>query len=379
MAKKILIDARMYGLENSGIGRYLMNLIEELQQIDSENTYTILLRKKYFDELNLKSNWKKLLADFRHYGFDEQIKLPGLIKKENPDLVHFPHLNIPMFWNGNFIVTIHDLTMQKQSVDATTLPLPLYYLKRLPFLLISKKAAKQSLKIIVPSQSVKKDLSNYYKVENNKTDVIYEGITNIKLNGYKEDPKITLSKYKIKGPYFIYVGNAYPHKNLKRAMEAIVELNKKSKELIQLVIGGSRNVFTKRLDEETKELNAEKYIKLIGFVEDNDLAILYQNSQAFIYPSLSEGYGLQGLEAIAAGTVVLASNISVFKEVYSSNALYFNPTNPVSISDTMRNVLEFNKEERKNFINNSQKFIKKYSWSKMAKETLGVYNSMLNI
>ena len=83
---KILIDGRLYGLENAGLGRYLMGLIDELSILDRKNEYVILLRKKYYDGLNLPDNWKKILADFRHYSFAEQIKIPGLIKRENPDI-----------------------------------------------------------------------------------------------------------------------------------------------------------------------------------------------------------------------------------------------------------------------------------------------------
>jgi len=78
---KILLDARLYGLENAGLGRYAINLIRELQRIDKKNDYAVLLRKKYFDELKLGNNWKKILADFRHYSAKEQLLLPKINSK----------------------------------------------------------------------------------------------------------------------------------------------------------------------------------------------------------------------------------------------------------------------------------------------------------
>src|SRR3989344_7572344 len=111
----------MYGLEHAGIGRYLVNLTEELKNLRTEEQFIILLRKKYFDELKFPKNWKKVLANFRHYTLEEQLELTKLINKEKPDLVHFPHLNIPLLWKGKFVVTIHDLTMHKQGINATTL------------------------------------------------------------------------------------------------------------------------------------------------------------------------------------------------------------------------------------------------------------------
>lgn len=128
---KILIDARLYGLENAGIGRYLINLIEELKKSGKEDKFIILLRKKYFNSLNFPEGWKKVLTDYRHYSLTEQLKLPRIILEESPDLVHFPHFNAPALYRGNFVVTIHDMTMHRQGIAASRLPRPIYYLKSL--------------------------------------------------------------------------------------------------------------------------------------------------------------------------------------------------------------------------------------------------------
>ena len=101
---KILIDARLFGPSHTGNGRYTKELIENLAKIDSKNNYVILLRKEAFDKVNLPDNFIKVLADFKHYSFEEQFKLPFLILKYKPDIVHFPHFNVPLFYFGKFIV-----------------------------------------------------------------------------------------------------------------------------------------------------------------------------------------------------------------------------------------------------------------------------------
>ena len=378
MQRRILIDARMYGLEHSGIGRYLINLTEELKKLGTNGQYIILLRKKYFDRLNLPDNWKKVLANFQHYTFEEQSKLPGLIKKEKPDLVHFPHLNIPIFWKGRYVLTVHDLIMHHQALNATVLPIPIYYFKRIPFLLTSKLAVKNAMKIIVPSKSVKEDVVKYYSINPDKIKIIYEGITTFDTNSENRNT-ITkmLKKYKLEKPYFIYVGNAYPHKNLKNAIKAFVLLNSKIRDEVVFAIAGSKDVFKKRLEDEIRKLGAEKLIRLLAYVPDIELGILYKNSLGFVYPSLSEGFGLQGLEAMSAGTLVLASEIAVFREIYSDNAFYFNPLKPESIAKTMKKVLDLSISARSNRIKKSQGFIKRYSWQKMARETFKVYKDSL--
>jgi len=175
--------------------------------------------------------------------------------------------------------------------------------------------------------------------------------------------------------YFVYAGNAYPHKNLGRLIEAMVLLNKSQDEPVILKIASSRNVFTKRLEKEIGELGAERYVELLGFVPDKKLNDLYKKSVAFVFPSLSEGFGLPGIEAMEAGTLVLASDTPVFKEVYKDAAVYFNPLDFTSIEKSMRDALEVPETVRKEKIAFGQKFIKRYSWSQMAKETLKVYES----
>lgn len=173
---KILLDARLYGLENAGLGRYVMSLLAELGEIDNKNNYIILLRKKYFKSLNLPKNFIKIQFDYRHYSFMEQILLPVIIKRNNPDVVHFPHFNIPIFYFGKFIVTIHDMLMHKQKgIEATTLSPFNYYIKRLAYKFTFGLAVKRSSRIIVPSNAVKDDIASYYKVDENKMEVIYEG------------------------------------------------------------------------------------------------------------------------------------------------------------------------------------------------------------
>jgi glycosyltransferase involved in cell wall biosynthesis len=123
------------------------------------------------------------------------------------------------------------------------------------------------------------------------------------------------------------------------------------------------------------ELKAKDLVRFLGLVPDNQLGSLYKNSLGFAFPSLSEGFGLPGLEAMNAGTLLLASEIPVFKEIYGKNAIYFNPLDFSSIERSMRNVVEMEEPKRKNLIAEGQKFAKQYSWAKMAKETLKIYES----
>ena len=99
----ILIDARLYGPKDTGIGRYTQKLVDNLSQIDSSNLYFILLRKDDFKNLNLPNKWTKIFADFKHYSFSEQFKLPFLLYKLKPDIVHFHILMFLFFTLENIL------------------------------------------------------------------------------------------------------------------------------------------------------------------------------------------------------------------------------------------------------------------------------------
>lgn len=363
---KIVIDARLYGTKHTGNGRYTMNLIQNLIKIDKNNQYFVLLRKEDFESLKFPGNWTKVLADLKHYTFTEQFRLPFILNKIKPDLVHFPHFNVPLLYFGNFVVTIHDLIMHKsKGGEATTRPFPLYQIWRLGYHTAFAKAVYGSSRIIVPTNVVKEDVVNFYKIKPNKITVTYEGM----------DSSIDQIEFNAKslGKYISYVGNAYPHKNLDRLIEALSIYNKKHKEKINLAISSARNAFSQRLEEMSKKFGVTDNVKLLGYVPDNQLTSFYKKSLAFFYPTLIEGFGLPGLEAIDAGTLVYSSNIPVLKEIYDKSVTYFDPYDVNSIVNAIEDAVKKNNEERKQKINFSKTFIKKYSWQKMAQNTLKVY------
>jgi glycosyltransferase involved in cell wall biosynthesis len=207
--------------------------------------------------------------------------------------------------------------------------------------------------------------------------VTYEGVDKMGVSNNSKES--LLKKYKLTKPYFIFTGNAYPHKNLDRLIEATVFLNEQHGVSAMLGISSSRSVFTERLEKMIEKHNAQKYIKLLGFVPDDELGVLYSASVAFVYPSLMEGFGLPGLEAMQAGTLALVSSIPVFKEIYADAAVYFNPHDFTAISRTMKDALTMNKEKRVTILSKGKKHARQYDWKKMAEETLKVYEDSVSL
>jgi glycosyltransferase involved in cell wall biosynthesis len=303
-------------------------------------------------------------------------------------LVHFPHFNVPIFWFGKYVVTIHDLIKHKSKGIATTTRSPLvYWLKHLLYLFTVWSAVKRAAKVITPSNWWKEELIKRYKLPPEKVVVTYEGAEEkFKVQRAKGKVKEILEKYKIKKPFVIYTGSLYPHKNVERLVEAVKLINQKLRfsnyhttvrgNYLQLVVVCARNIFYERFTKKIKQMGAEKYVNLVGFVPDEELVRIYQQAEAFVFPSLLEGFGLPGLEAMAVGLPVVASDSSCLPEVYGEAALYFNPLDVEDMATKIQQVIS-DKGLREKLIKKGFEQVKKYSWEKMAKQTLVVYLQVL--
>ena len=369
---KIVIDARMYGLENAGIGRYIINLITELAKVESRHDYFLLLRRKYYHQLNFTAaHFHKVLADYPHYSFKEQFLLPGTLRRIKPDLAHFPHFNVPVFWGGRYVVTIHDLIKHYHKGSRTTTRWPLlYWLKYLNYRFLVWIAVNKSCRIITPSRFWQQKIAHLYKINRSKVKVTYEGVDAL-FSGMPAGRKPPF-----KQPYLLYTGSLYPHKNVENLVKAVMLVNRKTP--LVLYIASSRNVFFERFSRYLSSLGAEKYVRLLGFVPDRKLAAVYKGATAFVFPSLMEGFGLPGLEAMAADTVLISANTSCLPEIYGQAALYFDPLNPQDMAEKINRVLA-DAGLRSSLIKAGRKQLSRYSWSKMARETLRIYEDCLSL
>src|SRR3989344_1896958 len=174
---RIGIDARLYGLEHAGIGRYVMHLVQELQKLDQKNEYVLFLRQDDYDQLEAHSRWTKILAEVRHYTFAEQFLLPKLIRSARVDLMPFPHFNVPVFYFSPFIITIHDLLWHEvRGLNVTTLNPLTYFIKYAGYRLVVNNALRRACHVLVPSFWVRQKLQDQFNLPAHKITVTYEGI-----------------------------------------------------------------------------------------------------------------------------------------------------------------------------------------------------------
>lgn len=357
------IDARFVGPEGTGLGKYTEKLITNLAKIDSRNKYFIYLRKSNWSYLSLPGkNFTKVEADIPWYSLTEQLKLPKIFKSNNLDLLHVPHFNVPIFYKGKFMVTIHDLIHHEfQETSATSKNPIIFKFKRFAYKKVISHAIKKSKKIIVPSKYIKRQIVEQFAVKPDKIVVTYEAAE-------EEYFRVESPVSRVKGDSIIYVGNVYPHKNVNKLLDAMKMIKN-----VELTIVCPRDIFAQRLKDEIKSRNLEKRVKMTGYLAAEDLSKLFSKSTAYVFPTLSEGFGIPGLNAMAAKLPVICSNIPVLKEVYGDAALYFDPKDPKDIATKIRKVLA-SESVRDDLIEKGRTQAKKYSWSKMAKETLQVYS-----
>ncbi len=387
---RIGIDARFYGSGSKGLGRYTQRLLENLEKIYGQEKTTdqifVFLRKENFSKYQPENkNFHKVLADYHWYGFAEQIKFPILLNKYRLDLMHFPHFNVPLFYRRPFVVTIHDLILLHfPTIRGTTLNPFFYYLKFRAYKIIIGHAIRRAKKIITVSNFTKKDILKNYKIPNNKVMVTYESCDEIskrqKINGRtggKKDEEKILSKYGIIKPYLLYVGNAYPHKNLEKLLNAWKLFLKEDKNGRKhfLVLVGKTDYFYERLKKTAKE-NDIKNIIFAGFVTDDDLAVVYKNALAYIFPSLYEGFGLPPLEAMDNGVPVISSQHKCMREILGDSAYFFDAESERKMSQAISEIVTDYKL-REHLIISGKKRVEKYSWLRMAKETSRLYKEIL--
>ena len=383
------IDTRLYGTKHGGIGRYIKELILNLLKIDRENQYVFFVYNDK-DKEAIKCDLQKCLSDkisfitsqFRWYSIKEQIMMPTVIKKTGIDLMHFPHFNVPMSYNDPYVSTIHDLIIHHFPDErATTLPLWLYRLKLIGYKKVIKRAVKNARVIIAPSEFTKNDILKFYKIEAAKIKIVHEGVdlkSKCQMSNVKSNPNVKCQNL---NNYLLYVGSVYPHKNLEKLVDAFVILRNKYKVDVKLVLVGKIDYFYNQLQKYiiSKYPNINYLISNIvfyGYADDSELAQLYKNAKLFVFPSLYEGFGLPPLEAMSFGTPVAASNLSSIPEVCGDAAVYFDPND---IDEIVEKIYPVIASEAKQSLLRQKGFdqIKKYSWTKMAQETLQIYKNML--
>ncbi len=379
--KTIGIDARFYG--EAGPGRYVKAIVQHLEKVDCKDNYLIFLTAKGYDLYTPQNpNFKKVLANYKWYSFQEQFLFLAKLLKYRLNIFYVPHFNIPVLYPGTLVTAIPDLIMHTFSTEkGTTLPKPYFKFKKMIYKLVFWWAVVRSKKIIVPSKDVLKDFRRVYpQIPEDKYVLAYEGVDpDFLLADPNINPQDVLNKLQIKKPYLLYVSSAYEHKNLPNLIKAFKILLEKYSFEGQLVIVGKKDKFSEKIKELVTKEGLDNKILMPGlsnYVKDKEIVALRTQADLYVFPSLKEGFSLTPMEAQAVGLPSVISNIEVHKEIYGDSVVYFDPHNiediAQKINETLKSPEKINELKVKGL-----ELIKQYSWDNTAEITYGVFDKLL--
>jgi glycosyltransferase involved in cell wall biosynthesis len=359
---RIGIDARNDG---TGVGRYTFSLLRELAKLDRENEYTVFLRRERLARYATPGpNFRLVEADIPWFGVREQVQLPRLIDRERLDLVHYPHLTVPLISATPFVVTVHDLNyLDRSAVFPPGGGLRQTLLEGGYRLELAK--AKRARKLIAVSEHTRDTIVRRLGVDPTRVEVTYEAAD--PAGGVEPDRSI-LERHALGAPFFLYVGSAYPYKNLAALIEAFARLGPEQR----LVLAGDQKGFGHALRERAATLGLGERVVFPGVVSEGELAALFDAALAYAFVSLSEGFGLPGLEAMQAGVPVIAADASSLPEIYRDAARYCDPLDVDSIAAALEAVAG-DEALRTRLAALGRQRAAEFSWETTAKQTLAVY------
>lgn len=361
---KIVIDARESGTTS---GRYVDKLIEHIYKIGVDHEITVMTKSHRLDFMRtIAPDFETVAADFKEFTFSEQIGFLRFCRNLKADLIHFPMVQQPLLYHGKKVTTLNDLTTLRFKNPSKN-PL-LFWTKQKIYGFVNKKVARDSDRILTFTDFVRDDILKYVpNLAKDKFTTTYLAADEI-----VEKPQPI--KQLVGKKYLMYVGRPQPHKNLRRLVDSFVILKKKHPDLQLVLVGKNDELYESHL-KYIKDKNI-KDITLTGFVSESQLRWLYENCAAYVFPSLSEGFGLPSLEAMIHGAPVVSSNATCLPEVNGDAAHYFDPLDTADIAAKINDVLMDEKLKNK-LIQRGKKQVMKYDWKKTAKQTLAIYERAL--
>lgn len=370
---RIGINARYIQRQITGIERYTLELIKNIEKIDTKNRFVLFYNKhEKIPKITKSQNFTDYISRFptKNVFFRilwEEMYLSQEIKSKRIDVFHGPSFVVPMIKpkNCRYVITIHDLSWFYYPESFT-------FFNKLFFRVFLPNSIKKADVIIADSRSTKNDIIKFYGVNPEKIKVIYLGIDkDFCRPSDAAKNSLILRKYGLPEDYILSIGSLLPRKNIVNIIRAFYDLKKKGlKE--KLVIIGKKAWLYEQIFSIIKDFNIREEVIFTGYVEDKNLPYLYSSAKLLLFPSFYEGFGLPILEAMSCGCPVITSKVSSMPEVAGDAALLVDPKNIGQISKSIEKLIK-DESLRKDLINRGYEQAKKFSWEKTANETLAMY------
>lgn len=376
---RILFDARAVRGQSDGLNNYVRHIVSNLIQVDAENEYVVLLGSAFHHHLSNasllnRSNIHAVTTSIPFMGLRQQLLVPSLVRRLPPATVyHYPHFDMPLSAHPCSIVTIYDLN--HISFDAyfrSQKHLKQFYAFWSTWLTVSK--AKH---IITISNTTKAQLLKRFRWLNpGKVSVIYFGLNDT----FQHVPRPEMieafrRKFHLGNDRFIlYVGTNRAHKNVHRAIAAFSLLRSRSNFTHKLLLVGSAGG-DEQFRRMLKTQGFDEFVVPLGYVSDEELPLAYRVADALVYCSLSEGFGMPLLEAMASEVPIVTSHLGATAEVVGDSAILVDPFSVDAIANGLSRVLSSD-TLRRELIDRGLTRVKSFSWEEAARKTLEVYTKV---
>ncbi|ADN02507.1 hypothetical protein STHERM_c15670 [Spirochaeta thermophila DSM 6192] len=374
---KILVDALAVVEHMTGVSRYAFQLLTHLARVDEKNSYRVLVPSSLSPDhplirrLEGCANFSLMKADIPPVGPKRDIRYRALAGLDF-DVYHCLNSNYPLgFHYPRGVVTIHDLKYLKYPRFMGNA----WWLKTRYLELVFKSAAKRCAKVIAVSHATKRDIVDLFSIPDpDRIVVIHEagGLFSASSNVPEQGDRI-LETYGVKRPYFLFLGEHRPHKNIEGVIEAFERFRQMCRDPFHLVITGK--VHPSYRARMTRLKWGRDDVVFTGFIPDEHLPVLYRHAYGFLLPSFYEGFGIPILEAMEAGVPVITSNVSSMPEVGGDACLTVSPYDPEDIARKMY-VLATDAGLHALLREKGYARAKEFSWEKAARETLKVYEQV---
>jgi len=361
---RIGIDIHTIGAHQTGNETYIKNIVSNMN--DDHDLYLYYTKTNRENLPDWKANFKKISP--HNSLLRIPVSFPLALKRDKIDVAHFQYV-IPPVSPCPTVVMIHDISYE-------FFPEFFHPLSRKRMQLLIPYSARKSSHVLTVSEYSKQQIIKKYGIPEDKITVTYNGVSDnfriINDQGYIDT---ILQRFSLTKPFILAVGNLQPRKNIERLVRVYANLKKLDKIEQDLVLVGKVDYKGHKIFDIIKDNNVEKFVKITGYVNDEELVALYNKADIFVYPSLYEGFGLPLIESMACGTPVITSNVSSLPEVAGEAALYIDPESDDDLEDQLLK-LSANNDLKKLLVDKGIDQVKKFSWKKAAQDTTNIFEKI---
>jgi glycosyltransferase involved in cell wall biosynthesis len=370
---RVGIDARK--LKDFGIGSYIRNLLEAIAGRPAAAAYLfrIYARSEDRDALpTLPDNFEIVAEDSPGYSIAELTRFSWRLMRDRLDLFHATHYVIPPLARARAVVTIHDIihVLYPQFLPNRA---ALLYAR-----VMIRRALRRADRIITVSYNSKRDLVDYFGIAPARIEVVYNGVADrFQPSIPREERDRVVVKYGLPRPYLLFLGGEKPHKNVRNVIRAFAEARRERALPHALVLAGPMPKNRNRVEALIAALDLDSRVFRPGIVPEEDLPGLFAGADAFLYPTLYEGFGLPVVEAMACGVPVLTSATSALQEIAGGYAYLVDPMDVAAIA---RGIVDLATDPRRRaeFAELGKRRARDFSWEKAGEQTLKIYADALS-